>query len=88
MKITRALISVSNKAGIAAFARALESQGVDTNELIQRVNVVHDNSVVNNNVSGGTFNGPAAFGRDATATVNGASAGNGNAAAPKGGKKA
>lgn len=29
MKITRALISVSNKTGIAAFARALESQGVD-----------------------------------------------------------
>jgi phosphoribosylaminoimidazolecarboxamide formyltransferase/IMP cyclohydrolase len=29
MKITRALISVSNKAGIAGFARALERQGVD-----------------------------------------------------------
>jgi phosphoribosylaminoimidazolecarboxamide formyltransferase/IMP cyclohydrolase len=29
MKITRALISVSNKTGIAAFARALEQQGVD-----------------------------------------------------------
>jgi phosphoribosylaminoimidazolecarboxamide formyltransferase/IMP cyclohydrolase len=29
MKITRALISVSDKAGIASFARALESQGVD-----------------------------------------------------------
>ncbi|HEX4641780.1 MAG TPA: bifunctional phosphoribosylaminoimidazolecarboxamide formyltransferase/IMP cyclohydrolase [Chthoniobacterales bacterium] len=29
MKITRALISVSNKNGIAAFARALEKQGVD-----------------------------------------------------------
>jgi phosphoribosylaminoimidazolecarboxamide formyltransferase/IMP cyclohydrolase len=29
MKISRALISVSNKAGIAAFARALERQGVD-----------------------------------------------------------
>src|SRR4051794_27397166 len=29
MKITRALISVSNKKGIAAFARALEKQGVD-----------------------------------------------------------
>jgi phosphoribosylaminoimidazolecarboxamide formyltransferase / IMP cyclohydrolase len=29
MKITRALISVSDKAGIAAFARALERQGVD-----------------------------------------------------------
>jgi phosphoribosylaminoimidazolecarboxamide formyltransferase/IMP cyclohydrolase len=29
MKIARALISVSNKAGIAAFARALERQGVD-----------------------------------------------------------
>jgi phosphoribosylaminoimidazolecarboxamide formyltransferase / IMP cyclohydrolase len=29
MKITRALISVSNKEGIAAFARALEKQGVD-----------------------------------------------------------
>jgi phosphoribosylaminoimidazolecarboxamide formyltransferase/IMP cyclohydrolase len=29
MKITRALISVSDKSGIAAFARALEQQGVD-----------------------------------------------------------
>jgi phosphoribosylaminoimidazolecarboxamide formyltransferase/IMP cyclohydrolase len=29
MKITRALISVSDKAGVAAFARALERQGVD-----------------------------------------------------------
>ena len=29
MKITRALISVSDKTGIAAFARALERQGVD-----------------------------------------------------------
>src|ERR1041384_465455 len=29
MKITRALISVSDKTGIAAFARALECQGVD-----------------------------------------------------------
>jgi phosphoribosylaminoimidazolecarboxamide formyltransferase / IMP cyclohydrolase len=29
MKITRALISVSDKTGIAAFARALEKQGVD-----------------------------------------------------------
>src|SRR5438046_3145073 len=29
MKIRRALISVSNKTGIAAFARALELQGVD-----------------------------------------------------------
>jgi phosphoribosylaminoimidazolecarboxamide formyltransferase / IMP cyclohydrolase len=29
MKITRALISVSDKSGIAAFARALEGQGVD-----------------------------------------------------------
>jgi len=29
LKISRALISVSNKAGIAAFARALELQGVD-----------------------------------------------------------
>ncbi len=29
MKITRALISVSDKTGIASFARALESQGVD-----------------------------------------------------------
>ena len=29
MKITRALISVSNKKGIADFARALEKQGID-----------------------------------------------------------
>src|SRR5437016_12700575 len=29
MKITRALISVSDKSGIAKFARALERQGVD-----------------------------------------------------------
>src|SRR5437764_7716150 len=29
MKITRALLSVSDKTGIAAFARALELQGVD-----------------------------------------------------------
>src|SRR5437016_14377239 len=29
MKIRRALISVSNKVGVAAFARALESHGVD-----------------------------------------------------------
>jgi len=29
MKITRALISVSDKTGIAALARALEGQGVD-----------------------------------------------------------
>src|ERR1700758_5017118 len=29
MKITRALVSVSDKAGIAKFARALEKQGVD-----------------------------------------------------------
>ena len=29
MKITRALISVSNTKGIAAFARELERQGVD-----------------------------------------------------------
>ncbi len=29
MKIARALISVSDKKGIAAFARALERQGVD-----------------------------------------------------------
>ena len=29
MKIRRALISVSDKTGIAAFARALEGQGVD-----------------------------------------------------------
>src|SRR5438309_10068392 len=31
MKITRALISVSDKMGIAEFARALERQGVDIN---------------------------------------------------------
>src|SRR5438552_14541059 len=30
MKISRALISVSDKSGIASFARALERQGVDT----------------------------------------------------------
>src|SRR6201982_2875413 len=29
MKITRALISVSDKTGVAVFARALENQGVD-----------------------------------------------------------
>src|SRR6266542_4792624 len=29
MKITRALISVSDKTGVAAFARTLERQGVD-----------------------------------------------------------
>src|SRR5438876_9607975 len=29
MKITRALVSVSDKSGIASFARALERQGVD-----------------------------------------------------------
>jgi phosphoribosylaminoimidazolecarboxamide formyltransferase/IMP cyclohydrolase len=29
MKITRALISVSDRTGIAEFARALEKQGVD-----------------------------------------------------------
>ena len=29
MKIRRALISVSDKTGVAAFARALEKQGVD-----------------------------------------------------------
>ena len=29
MKIRRALISVSDKTGVAAFARALEGQGVD-----------------------------------------------------------
>src|SRR5437899_10382620 len=29
MKITRALISVSDKTGVAAFARVLERQGVD-----------------------------------------------------------
>jgi phosphoribosylaminoimidazolecarboxamide formyltransferase / IMP cyclohydrolase len=42
MKITRALISVSDKAGVAAFARMLEHQGVDiistggTAELLQK----------------------------------------------------
>src|SRR5205814_9402834 len=42
MKISRALISVSDKAGVAAFARALERQGVDiistggTAELLRR----------------------------------------------------
>jgi len=45
MKITRALISVSDKKGIAAFARALEKQGVDiistggTAELLRKENV-------------------------------------------------
>src|SRR4249920_1514759 len=45
MKITRALISVSNKKGIAAFAHALEKQGVDiistggTAELLRREGV-------------------------------------------------
>src|SRR3954468_23769775 len=45
MKITRALISVSNKKGIAAFARALEKQGVDiistggTSELLRKEGV-------------------------------------------------
>ncbi|PYJ75786.1 MAG: IMP cyclohydrolase, partial [Verrucomicrobia bacterium] len=29
MKISRALISVSDKTGVASFARALERQGVD-----------------------------------------------------------
>ena len=29
MKIRRALISVSDKTGVAAFARALEGQGID-----------------------------------------------------------
>ena len=29
MKITRALVSVSDKTGIASFARALERQGID-----------------------------------------------------------
>src|SRR5216110_110013 len=45
MKITRALISVSNKKGVAAFARALEKQGVDiistggTSELLREEGV-------------------------------------------------
>src|ERR1700716_1505606 len=45
MKITRALISVSNKKGVAAFARALEKQGVDiistggTAELLRKEDV-------------------------------------------------
>ena len=45
MKITRALISVSDKKGVAAFARALEKQGVDiistggTAELLRREGV-------------------------------------------------
>src|SRR5436190_19413217 len=45
MKITRALISVSNKKGVAGFARALEKQGVDiistggTAELLRREGV-------------------------------------------------
>jgi phosphoribosylaminoimidazolecarboxamide formyltransferase / IMP cyclohydrolase len=45
MKITRALISVSDKTGIAQFARALERQGVDiistggTAELLRKENV-------------------------------------------------
>ncbi|HEY2615488.1 MAG TPA: bifunctional phosphoribosylaminoimidazolecarboxamide formyltransferase/IMP cyclohydrolase [Chthoniobacterales bacterium] len=45
MKITRALISVSDKKGIAEFARALEKQGVDiistggTAELLRKENV-------------------------------------------------
>jgi phosphoribosylaminoimidazolecarboxamide formyltransferase/IMP cyclohydrolase len=45
MKITRALISVSDKTGIAAFARALESRGIDvistggTAELLRREKV-------------------------------------------------
>jgi phosphoribosylaminoimidazolecarboxamide formyltransferase/IMP cyclohydrolase len=45
MKITRALLSVSDKTGIAAFARALESSGVDiistggTAELLRRERV-------------------------------------------------
>ncbi|SNT41247.1 hypothetical protein SAMN05421812_105407 [Asanoa hainanensis] len=64
----------------------LESQGVDTNELVQRVNVVHDNSVVN--VSGGTFNGPTAFGREANATANGPATANAAVAGPKGGTRA
>src|SRR3954447_12717715 len=45
MKITRALISVSNKKGVAALARALEKQGVDiistggTSELLRKEGV-------------------------------------------------
>src|SRR5256886_14925653 len=45
MKITRALISVSNKKGVASFARALEKQGVDiistggTSELLRKEGV-------------------------------------------------
>lgn len=45
MKITRALISVSDKTGVAEFARALEKQGVDiistggTSELLRREGV-------------------------------------------------
>ncbi|MGI9089455.1 MAG: bifunctional phosphoribosylaminoimidazolecarboxamide formyltransferase/IMP cyclohydrolase [Chthoniobacterales bacterium] len=45
MKISRALISVSNKAGVAEFARALEKQGVDiistggTSELLRKEGV-------------------------------------------------
>ena len=45
MKITRALISVSDKKGVAAFARALEKQGVDiistggTSELLRKEGV-------------------------------------------------
>src|SRR3954471_21500716 len=45
MKITRALISVSNKKGVAAFARSLEKQGVDiistggTSELLRKEGV-------------------------------------------------
>src|SRR2546421_8792157 len=45
MKITRALVSVSDKTGIASFARALERQGVDiistggTADLLRRENV-------------------------------------------------
>ncbi|MGZ5020789.1 MAG: bifunctional phosphoribosylaminoimidazolecarboxamide formyltransferase/IMP cyclohydrolase, partial [Chthoniobacterales bacterium] len=45
MKITRALISVFDKAGIAHFARALEKQGVDiistggTSELLRKEGV-------------------------------------------------
>ena len=45
MKITRALISVSDKKGIAEFARALEKRGVDiistggTAELLRKENV-------------------------------------------------
>ena len=45
MKITRALISVSDKTGVAQFARALERQGIDiistggTAELLRKENV-------------------------------------------------